>query len=62
MISIRPFGVTTKMMKMNKGPMMITPRECAFHSIADTLAGESTSFSHFKHKLSAVFFTKLSEP
>jgi short-subunit dehydrogenase len=55
-ISVRPFGVTTKMMKMKKGPFMITPIECAKSSLSDMLAGEKTSFSGLKHKLSSVKF------
>lgn len=38
-ISAVPLGVTTKMMKMKKGPFMITPRQCASSIIADMLAG-----------------------
>ncbi len=55
-ISVRPFGVTTKMMKMKKGPLMITPRECALTSLADMLAGHDITFSHFKHKVSSLMF------
>ena len=60
-ISIRPFGVTTKMMKMKKGPLMITPRECALSSLADLLAGHEATFSHFKHKASSWMFQFLTE-
>lgn len=60
-LSVCPFGVTTAMMQMKKGPYMITPRQCAKSSIADLLAGEKLSFSGFKHKLSSVAFQKLSE-
>lgn len=60
-VSIRPFGVTTKMMKMKKGPLMITPRDCAYSSLADALAGKKLTYSHFKHKLSAIAFQHLTE-
>lgn len=60
-MSVRPFGVTTAMMQMKKGPYMITPRQCATSSIADLLAGQKQSFSGFKHKLSSVAFQHLSE-
>ena len=49
------------MMKMKKGPYMITPRVCAFSSLADLLAGNKVTFSGFKHKLSSVAFQHLSE-
>ena len=60
-LSVRPFGVTTFMMKMKKGPYMITPRVCAFSSLADLLAGSKVTFSGFKHKLSSVAFQHLTE-
>lgn len=60
-LSVRPFGVTTKMMKMKKGPFMITPRQCATSTLADLLGGEKLSFGHFKHWLSSIAFQKLSE-
>jgi short-subunit dehydrogenase len=60
-ISVRPFGVSTKMMKFKKGPFMITPRQCAFSALADMLAGETFTFTHFKHKLNSVPFKHLSE-
>jgi hypothetical protein len=60
-VSVRPFGVCTQMMKMKKGPYMITPRQCAFSALADTLAGNKTTFTHLKHKLSSVAFQHLSE-
>jgi len=37
-ISPRPFGVTTKMMKMKKGPFMITPLDCAQSCVGDLYA------------------------
>jgi 17beta-estradiol 17-dehydrogenase / very-long-chain 3-oxoacyl-CoA reductase len=60
-LSVRPFGVTTYMMKMKKGPFMITPRVCAFSSLADLLAGKKTTFTGFKHKISEVAFKHLTE-
>ncbi len=38
-ISVRPFGVITPMMKMKKGEFMITPNDCVKSTIADCLAG-----------------------
>lgn len=38
-LSLRPLGVATKMMKMKKGPFMITPRECVRASLNDLLLG-----------------------
>lgn len=52
-LSVRPFGVATKMMQMKKGPFMITPRQCAISSLTDLVGGETTTFSHLKHKLSS---------
>lgn len=60
-ISLRPFGVTTKMMKMKKGPLMITPRECAKSALIEMVDGHITSFGHSKHKLSRTAFEWLSE-
>jgi short-subunit dehydrogenase len=60
-ISVRPFGVTTRMMRMKKGPFMISPRECAVASLADMLAGKKVTFGHYKHKLSSLAFEYLSE-
>lgn len=58
-LSVRPFGVTTAMMQMKKGPYMLTPRQCAISSIADLLAGEKQTFSGLKHKMSSVAFQHL---
>lgn len=55
-LSVTPFGVTTKMMKMKKGPFMITPRQCATASLADLLAGQKQTFTHMKHKISNTAF------
>jgi hypothetical protein len=60
-VTVRPFGVTTKMMKMKKGPFMITPMECAKSTIADTLAGDKITYTGAKHKMSNGFFRWLSE-
>ena len=49
-ISMRPFGVTTKMMKMKKGPFMISPRAFAKESLGELLAGHDVSFGHSRHK------------
>lgn len=40
---------------------MITPRECAFSSLSDLLAGEKVSFGHHKHKMNSVPFRHLTE-
>jgi short-subunit dehydrogenase len=45
-LSARPFGVATRMMKMKKGPFMVTPRQCVVSIIADLLGGQTTTFSH----------------
>ena len=60
-MSLAPFGVTTAMMKMKKGPFMITPRECVLSSLSDLLGKERASFGHMKHKLSSTAFHNLSE-
>ena len=54
-MTARPFGVTTKMMKMKKGPFMITPMDCAKSIMADTLAGEKITYSGAKHKMTDGF-------
>lgn len=38
-LSARPFGVATRMMKMKKGPFMVTPRQCVVSIISDLLGG-----------------------
>ena len=38
-ISLRALGVTTKMMKMKKGPFMVSPRSFAKSSLVDLIAG-----------------------
>lgn len=52
-ISVAPFGVTTKMMMMKKGPFMVNPRQCVKATLADLIGGKTTTFGAFKHKLSA---------
>lgn len=59
-LSSRPFGVTTKMMKMGKGPLMITPEECVRSSLAD-LGKTDTSYTGFLHKLGATIFGQKTE-
>jgi len=49
------------MMKMKKGPLMITPRECAKSALIEMVDGHITSFGHSKHKLSRTAFEWLSE-
>jgi hypothetical protein len=36
--------VATRMMKMMKGSLMITPRQCVFGLLPDLLGGETTTF------------------
>ena len=50
-VSLRALGVTTKMMKMKKGPFMVTPRDFAKSSLVDLIAGEKATFGHPRHKL-----------
>ena len=52
-LSVCPFGVTTKMMRMKKGALMITPRECVNATLADLLAGKTSTFGYWKHKLNS---------
>ena len=59
-LSCRPFGVTTKMMKMKKGPFMITPTDCAVSTLAD-LGKTKTTFTGFRHKISGSFFNLKTE-
>ena len=49
------------MMKMRKGPFMITPMDCAESIMADTLAGEKITYTGAKHKMSDGFFKNLTE-
>jgi short-subunit dehydrogenase len=60
-LSVRPFGVATKMMDMKKGAYMISPKQCVISTLADLLAGESVTFTHLDHCLSGTVFTTLSE-
>lgn len=52
-VSVRPFGVATKLMRMKKGPFMITPRQCVMGTMVDLLGGEVATFGHIRHKLSS---------
>ena len=50
------------MMKMKKGPFMVTPRDFAKSSLVDLLAGEKATFGHPRHKLMhSLVFSKLNE-
>lgn len=61
-LSARPFGVATRMMKMKKGEMMITPRACVAALLADLLGGEVTTFSSIEHKVTSTLgFASLNE-
>lgn len=59
-LSVRPFGVTTGMMKMQKKARMITPKHCATAVLADLGHGDAT-FSGLPHKIMASFFGSLDE-
>ena len=48
------------MTRVGKSKWMISPIECAFSSLAD-LGKTPTTFSGFKHKISAVFFGQMRE-
>ena len=61
-VSLRALGVTTKMMKMKKGPFMISPRSFAKESLVDLISGEKATFGHPRHKLmNSLVFANLSE-
>lgn len=61
-ISVRPFGVATRMMQMKKGNFIVNPRECVSGVLADMAGGESTTWSHWSHKLaSSLAFAPLNE-
>lgn len=49
-ISIRPFGVSTPMLRMLKSKFIITPKDCVLSSLAD-LGNADTSWSGFMHKV-----------
>ena len=55
MLSVRPFGVTTGMMKMAKKERMITPKHCATSVLTD-LGHTDATFSGLPHKIMASFF------
>lgn len=57
-ISVRPFGVKTAMLKMKKDPRIITPKQCAVAALTD-LGNSETSFSGVQHKIMAAFFERL---
>lgn len=61
-ISLRPFGVSTKMMAMKKGPWMVTPRAYAKASLGEMLAGKATSFGVLRHQvMHSILFANLNE-
>ena len=59
-LTYRPFGVSTPMMGNKRGPMMITPQECASTAIQE-LGVFKESFGGYKHKLSGAFFARMTE-
>ena len=48
---MRALGVTTNMMKMKKGPFMVSPRSFAKSSLVDVIAGQKATLGHPTHKL-----------
>ena len=48
------------MMKMKKGPFMISPTDCAISTLADLGKTEST-WTGFRHKLAGVAFSTKSQ-
>lgn len=59
-LSVRPFGVKTAMLKMKTNETFITPKKCAVGVLKD-LGHEDCSFSGFSHKIMGAFFESLSE-
>lgn len=59
-LTVRPLGVRTPMMKMKKGPFMISPQDCVISSLAD-LGKVDTTFTGFMHKVQASFLEQMSE-
>lgn len=59
-LSVRPFGVRTSMMAMNKGKFMITPKDCVLSSLAD-LGKTDTTYTGLMHKIQASYFDDYSE-
>lgn len=57
---MRPFGVTTPMLSMQKSKYIITPKDCAFSSLAD-LGTTDESWSGFRHKVQASILERLTE-
>ncbi len=63
-ISVRPFGVGTGMLRMKKGNVIfiVNPRECVSGVLADLLGGETTTWSHLSHKMgSSLVYASLNE-
>lgn len=54
-LSVRPFGVVTPMMKMLRGKFMITPEDCVISTLAD-LGKTDTTYTGFMHKVQGGFF------
>lgn len=59
-ISVRPFGVSTPMLSMKKSRYIITPKDCAFSSLAD-VGSSDESWSGFLHKVQASIMERLTE-
>ena len=59
-ITVRPFGVRTSMMEMEKGPFMISPKDCVISSLAD-LGQSDTTWTGFMHKVQASYLAKMKE-
>lgn len=59
-LSLRPFGVTTNMMRMKKMQRMITPKQCAIASLTE-LGKTDATFGGFPHKILSSYFGSLTD-
>jgi len=59
-LSVRPFGVRTPMLKMMKGKFIITPKDCVISTLAD-LGKYDTTWTGFKHKMQGAYLGRKNE-
>lgn len=59
-LTVRPFGVTTGIVRMRKEERFITPKQCVSAILKD-LGRVDTTFSALPHKILGAFFESINE-
>lgn len=59
-MTLRPFGVSTGMIKMGRGKLVVTPQQLVESALLE-LGHVDTSFGPLKHKIGGIMFNSMSE-